>query len=289
MNENIRRPNAQDIIDTILQAFRQGIEKFDHEAYLVPCQFEVLLHPDAYKELQPMQHYLKERVRSRLDQELTAMNRSHSSNRLVAVKKWTMGIFKKKEEVPKLEMKQVYQRSNAFWFVDFQPSYDAQLPINYIGVKASLRQERAAAAEMGMDGHQPTRRLTQAKPSTPSVPVPIPHTKPVLTFNQVLGRLSYQDNTGLHQYEITKAEVVIGRYDPDSKLVEVQLHTVGEVSREHCRIHYNSESQTFHIKDMSRYGTLLNHKLITAGYWHPLSHGDLISLAGRVILTFEKA
>ncbi len=64
------RPDARTIIDTIVEAMRKGTEPFDDAFSLVPSEFDVELHPEAYSELESIFPIIEERAVVRLDQEL---------------------------------------------------------------------------------------------------------------------------------------------------------------------------------------------------------------------------
>ena len=279
-----QRPSAQEITETVLEAMRKGTEAFDQDAFLVPVHYEVFLHPDALKELTPMLPYLKERIRGRLDKQLNIMNARHAENQWGKIKGWVGGVLRKKgEDATADPIKQVYQRAMGNWVIEINPSYDADIALNYIGVKASLHKDRIIPRNI--DPMQPTRNLTQALanaiPKTQPAQVPQAAQTP-----RTMAILAYQDHAGVQQYAMQKQEIVIGRYDTQAVMADVMLHTVAEVSREHCRIHFNPDSNTFFIKDCSKFGTLIGDHRIRPGHWETLPNGAVISLAGQIHLTF---
>ncbi len=288
MQDTFRRPSAQEIVDTVAEAMKNGAEPFDKEAYLVPIHFQVLLHPTAYKEIAPTFSYLNERIRARLDKELRAMNLRKNKTPLVRMVRGISRFWGKPEPATIGTIKEVYQRTVATWYLDIHPVYDEDTPLGYIGVKASLHRDKADE-RLGEMGHQPTRNLVtpvmapvgssgNTTPAVRSMPA-----SPVIPT----AFLEYTDLAGRQTYQIVKQDFIIGRLDPGSRRVDVALQTNGEVSREHIRVHFTPETNTFYFKDTSRFGTYLNHHRVESGHWHPLQSGDELSLAGQVQLIFR--
>jgi hypothetical protein len=85
---------------------------------------------------------------------------------------------------------------------------------------------------------------------------------PPLGDNVVHARLSYEDDSGKHNYEMTKDLIKIGRGGAN-EWVDVRLLTKADVSREHLQIRRDASTGKFLVKDMSTLGTWLNGMQIT--------------------------
>ncbi len=289
MQDTSRRPSAQEIVDTVADAMKNGVEPFDKEAYLVPIHFEVSLHPTAYKEIAPTFSYLNERIRARLDKELRAMNLRKNKTPLLRFVRNVNRLWGKPEPATIGTPKEVFQRTVAAWYLDILPNYDAETPLGYIGVKANLHREKTDERLNDIGHHQPTRNF----PVGAAYPVSSGKTVPVVqakggSWSLPQAYITYEDLAGKQQYVIEKSDFAIGRADPSSKRVGLSLQTNGEVSREHVRIRYTPDTDTFYIKDLSRFGTYINHHRLEPGYWQPLESGDEISLAGQIYLVFHR-
>ncbi len=68
------RPTARDIVESIVQAMHDAHEPLDTDIVLVPTVYDVLIHPDAYRELEPILSRIKTQARQRLDGELERLN-----------------------------------------------------------------------------------------------------------------------------------------------------------------------------------------------------------------------
>ncbi len=75
-------------------------------------------------------------------------------------------------------------------------------------------------------------------------------------------RLTYEDDTGRHDFDMIKEEIKVGRGGPN-EWVDLKLITTKDVSREHFQVRRDSQTGRFFIKDLSRFGTQVNMKRIT--------------------------
>jgi hypothetical protein len=131
--------------------------------------------------------------------------------------------------------------------------------------------------------------VSTAAPSGPATPAP---------GEQIHAWIRYEDQSGRHEYAVTKDQVVIGR-GGRSYWVDVKLNTLPDVSREHCRIRRDPATGAFYLKDTSQFGTEMNGQRVPASMEvrdggpvdknieTPLPGRATIVLAGAVTLNFE--
>jgi len=115
---------------------------------------------------------------------------------------------------------------------------------------------------------------------------------------RLLARLSYDDDTGRHTYDIAKDSVSIGRGGIEYP-VDVRIAASPDVSREHARIRRDPRTGQFFLIDLSTLGTTLNGRHVPPGYDQvegtkrenhvetSLADRARIGLAGTVYLDFE--
>ncbi len=95
---------------------------------------------------------------------------------------------------------------------------------------------------------------------------------------------------------MTRQEIAIGR-GGDGTTVDLQLHTLPDVSREHLRLRYEPTRQRFLIKDVSSYGTTIDSRPVTPSLdkttredldrWEPIPPETTIGLAGVLFIDFK--
>jgi pSer/pThr/pTyr-binding forkhead associated (FHA) protein len=123
------------------------------------------------------------------------------------------------------------------------------------------------------------------RPSEPSAAAPV-------------ARLTYDDDTGHHTFDIARDSITIGRGGL-SYHVDVKISSSTDVSREHARIRRDSQSGQFFLIDLSSLGTTLNGRHVPRGFTDtdsnkrengvetPLVDQARIGLADTVYLVFN--
>ncbi len=313
-HEAISRPEASDIIDTIAEAMRVGVERLDRDYKIVPSIFEVYLHPDAFDVLEPIVPMIQERAAVRLDRELERLNEGGALGRVQRLLD------------PERADLQPYRRVGSRWVVKLFPSHDPDVEPDSIAVAAELAtpdetdaagpQTRRLTMRVGNDKYQ-TRRLGEDEAGTHTAPPTSPASSAethatartvqgreerVGEGRQPLARLDFTDDSGARTVLLTATETAIGRRDEGYEWVEIQLDTVDDVSREHLRIRCNREAGRFEIKDLSTFGTTVAEPGGEAQQvpssldpetdrdldrWVPLPHRAVIGLADALFLKFE--
>jgi pSer/pThr/pTyr-binding forkhead associated (FHA) protein len=114
-----------------------------------------------------------------------------------------------------------------------------------------------------------------------------------------IARLTYEDASGSHRFDVVADTVTIGRGGAAYK-VDLRVAAAEDVSREHARIRRDRESGTFYLIDLSTLGTTLNGRHVPRGVLEAdgvkrengaeslLPDRARIGQAGTVFLDFER-
>jgi hypothetical protein len=292
-----QRPSVKEIISTITAAMHKGIEDLGG-SYLVPSYFEVLLHPDTYTSLNNLEPYIKERARAKLEQELYLLNQRHFSKQLGGLKKWIHQTFQKRDITSPSQPSQAYKKTAVQWVIEMNPSYEADIPLNYIGVKAEMRGLEHPTApiitpQLPVNAIQETPRTRRFTAKEPEVSpqaireVQEPKSAAVVVIAEPLAQISYQDNTGYHVVQMQRPDIIIGRADTTNTDVDIRIHTNADVSRTHLRINYDLQTRSFKVREQSKFGTHLNGLPLPSNVWTSLGSYAELTLADTVTLIFQ--
>ena len=330
------RPDARRIIDTIVEAMRKGTEPFDDEFSLVPSEFDVEVHPEAYNELESIFPILEERAIVRLDRELEAMNTTGGRNVLRRLAAWlkrivTLAWVRKAADASTKRLPAARHKPAGYsWRIRFNMTLDPRADLGYIAVIAQLaapRRDNLAGPKThrltvrSADGSFKTRLLGQGERLTPPSETPVaqttppeaspaeaaatartaiaPSSEPTLPemSERPLARLSYKDDDGQHTFSMNQMEIAVGRGGDEGQQVDLLLHTLSDVSREHLRLRYQPTRQTFLLKDLSSYGTTIDGRPVPPSidkttrqdldHWEPIPPETTIGLAGVLFIDFK--
>ena len=319
------RPNIETIIDTIVEAMRKGIEPFGADFSLVPSVFEVQLHPEAYEELKDIFPRAEAHAVKRLDTELEQMNRTPGSllRRMTSWFKQDQPAAAATPETPTAR----YERAGYGWQIRFGMTLDPQAGLGYVAVVALLAASRSddlagpkthrltvRIANGAFKTHKisfdepvpssPEASLAQARPAESQETVRTPQAAPTASgqaapaaSGQALARLSFKDDNGPRTFTMSRQEIAVGRGGVEETTVDLQLHTLPDVSRQHLCLRYDPAKKTFLIKDVSSYGTTIDGKPVTPSVdpesrqdhnrWEPIPPETTIGLAGVLFIDFK--
>lgn len=304
-----QRPAAKEIIDTLAEALRAGLERIDDEYILVPASYEVFIHAEAYQELEPIFKVIRQRAHVRLDRELEKLNDSTT----------VLGWARKLVQPGRPPVK--YERAGRSWHIDIYPTHDVDADPGYIAVVAELVPPKDVAASgpktrrltvRDVTGSFSTRLLdaeeqeaATATPSRATVRTGAGGREEQVGHGpKPLARLTFTDDAGKRTVVLTAIETAIGRKDEAYEWVGVKLDTVDDVSREHLRIRYEEAEDRFSIKDLSSFGTTIadadrpddKHAVPSSidpdtgndlDRWEQLPDRAVIGLADVIFLDFE--
>ena len=209
----------------------------------VPNVFKVYLYSQDYRELLPLKDKIRDEAIRALHEELQRLNRSSA----LAI---PLPFAKKKQ--PKRH------EAMGDWVIEFHPNEDEDAAHN----RLEVRGETSRPVEPGNLEGSPT-----VKVGRPEMEENARETRrtglvaPTRANAEAYARLSYEDDTGRHDFEMIKEEIKVGRGGPN-EWVDLKLITTKDVSREHFQVRRDARSGKFFIKDLSRFGTWVNMKRV---------------------------
>ena len=284
-----RRP-ARDLIDLVLEHMRRNLEPLKYST-LAPSRYVVYLHAAEYARLEGILGIIQQQTIRALNEELGTLNQGTGLQRY-ARRVWKRSLATVENAAPE-------------WHVEFRVDPDGDLQPGDVLVDSELmlppgpelavgaRTRRIATVYTGSrvarEVPVPTSaEATVGKPAATPPTLPAPPTPPipsdVTTAAQMvakpapalsattvqsgpraLARISYDDDTGTHDYTVVKASVSIGRGGV-AYPVDVRITSSTDVSREHARIRHDADTGRFCLIDLSSLGTTIDGVPVPRGY-----------------------
>ena len=258
-----------DIVETILDNSEQGQFEFP-ERVIVPAVYHIYLHPEDLDRLKPVEAIILEECKDSLNQRLRHLNRKRFGRKSVQ-----------------------YGIQAQDWEIKLLADYHDGAAPGAVKVVSSL----APAEESELVGTVTVRvkRSPRAAPSTS--PVPAPETKdPRLTKDSretrkataqpapetrlTWGTISWRDDEGDKVFEVTSANVSIGR----GSQMDVVIRNGSEaVSRKHCAIRLDASGKAWICDSGSSNGTMLDGIVLVSNTEIALPDAAHISLANGVV------
>ncbi len=296
--------SGRDIIDTILANMLQQVEELRYSK-IVPAAYDVYLHGDDQQRFESLAHEIAAEAVRALQERLDALNRPSRLDRV-------RGMVGK----PRLPYKKVGP-----WLVRITRDPDGAVPRG----RALVVSQIAIAGAESFEGQRTRRLATLSEPARASpesreaaldppprvgagthdrslagearAPMALAQataTAPALSGlavgevprAQALAVFAWEDETGPHRFRMTGHETTVGRAVQGSA-ADVQLATMPDVSRAHCRVRYHPDARSFSIEDLSLLGTTVNGEALERGVPHDLPSPAEIRLADAITLRFE--
>ena len=282
------RRAARDIIDAVVENLRNNLEPLKYTV-LAPSRFLVYLHPAEHARIEgiiPILHL--ETVRA-LTEEVAKLNRRPS---------WRRPVDKLFGTVPEV------QNAGVEWHVEFLVDPDGELQEGDILIDSELLLPPAADLGAGDRTRRVTTRHFRQPEGTTAEGAPRTATRvetlerPAAPVSVVHARLRYEDNSGVHTYDIARDSVTVGRGGLAYR-VDVRIEASADVSREHLRLRRDPATGRFYVLDLSSLGTTLDGRRVPRGYEEvdgskrengvetPLPDRARLGLAETVYLDFE--
>ena len=232
---------GDDIISELIRNADAGRFKVRY-TILVPCIFNVYLHPRDYDLIQPIADLIREEAVRALKEHLLGLNK------LRAARPFGKRFGSAGEPRPE------YKILEKQWVVQFHGDQEERLRPGEIEIYSELGSARpkdfgAGAMTTFITRHTAGDSVTVAGNSEGA--------QPQVPARPVLARVRYRDSGRDRTFVMTTEEIVIGR-GGKAVWVDLKLEGPADVSREHCRIRRDPGTGTFFIRDLSQFGTTVN-------------------------------
>jgi hypothetical protein len=232
---------GDDIISELIRNADAGWFKLRY-TILVPCIFNVYLHPRDYELIQPIALLIQEEAVHALKDHLSDLNKPRTARPFV------------KRFGSAGEPRSEYKILEKQWMVQFHADQEERLRPGEIEVYSELGSARPKDFGAGAMTTFITRHHAG---DSATVDGGNQGARDQVHAKAVLARLRYQDSGTDKTFVMTSEEIVIGR-GGKAVWVDLKLEGPADVSREHCRIRRDPKTGTFFIKDLSQFGTTVN-------------------------------
>jgi len=239
-----RRP-AADIIEAVVDNMRRNLETLKYTT-VAPSRYTVYLSPAEHSRLEGILPRLRAETLRALSEEIARLNRASAVRRRV---NRLLG-----------RNRPALQNADTHWHIEFLPDADGELQHEQDIV---VHSDLILPAEVELGSGERTRRLTtvHAGATTSARSQIVAATTPEAGPH---ARLTYEDATGAHRFDIVGDSITIGRGGTAYK-VDVRVAAAEDVSREHARIRRDGQTGAFYLIDLSTLGTTLNGRHVPRG------------------------
>jgi hypothetical protein len=227
---------GDDIISELIRNADAGLFKVRYTV-LVPCIFNVYLHPRDHDLIKPIVELIEEEAVRALQEHLSGLNKPRTAHPLAK----RLGLAG--------ETRPEYKILEKRWMIQFHADHEERLQPGEIEIYSELGSARPKDFGAGAMTTLITRHKTRDTATVAASRNGADH--------QVFARLRYRDSGTDNTFVMTSEEIVIGR-GGKAVWVDLKLEGPADVSREHCRIRRDPKEQTFFIKDLSQFGTKVN-------------------------------
>jgi FHA domain/Protein of unknown function (DUF3662) len=229
---------GDDIISELIRNADAGWFKVRY-TILVPCIFNVYLHPRDYELIQPIAELLREEAVRALREHLSDLNKPRTPR--------PFGKRFSSAGEPRPEYKILEKQ----WVIQFHGDQEERLRPGEIEIYSELGSARPKDFGAGAMTTFITRHPAGGSVSGNS------DGADQASARAVLARMRYRDAGMDKTFVMTSEEIVVGR-GGKAVWVDLKLEGPADVSREHCRIRRDPETGTFFIRDLSQFGTTVN-------------------------------
>jgi len=214
---------------------------------LVPSRYLVYLHPAEYARLEGILPILREQTIRGLAEAVEKLNRPSPLQRYA-------GRILRRTAMP-------VEPAGGDWQVEFLEDPDGDVPDGGFVVDSELR----SPPQLELGAGDRTRRITTVHLGQRVTARERTVTRQDLPDVRVLARLTHEDDSGSHAYDVVKDSITIGR-GGTTYPVDIKITSSADVSREHARIRRDPQTGTFFLIDLSSLGTTLNGRHVPRGY-----------------------
>lgn len=232
---------GDDIISELIRNADAGRFKVRYTV-LVPCIFNIYLHPRDFELVQPIADLIREEAVRALKEHLSDLNKPRTAR--------PFGKRFGSAGEPRPEYKMLEKQ----WVIQFHSDQEERLRPGEIEIYSELGSARpkdfGAGAMTTFITRHPVRDSVTVAGNNEGA-----HDQ--VLARAVLARVRYRDSGMDKQFVMTSEEIVIGR-GGKAVWVDLKLEGPADVSREHCRIRRDPKTGTFFIRDLSQFGTAVN-------------------------------
>jgi hypothetical protein len=272
----------EEIVTLILEEMEAGMSP-GYYSNLVPSAYDVYLNTGELERLRPLQSRIRDEAVRALGEKLSKLNRSAEP------------LLK----IPLLPGKKTGKRFEALgeWSVEFHENTDDDARDNPLTIHSTFPYAAASDDRAGVMTERVTRRKADGQTTSTSTQRS-GNVDSKRAAGIVYANIDYEDETGIHRYQMTKDLIKIGRGAAD-RWVDLKVAAKKDVSREHLQIRRDADSGKFFIKDLSTLGTTVNGKRVPSSIEQvngedvdknveaPLPSKANIGLAGVLFLDFR--
>ena len=257
------RLNGQTIIDELIRNMELGRFEMAYSV-LLPCIFDVYLHPDDHARLAGVFDLIAEDAKRALAARVARLNASPA----------VLG-FKRAGKGAK-----EHKIASRDWVIEFFPDTENTVPLGDIEIHSELNETE----QPGYRGTKTT--LLDREPSVTLARTTGVRGSTARAVERVYAEIRYEDDSGSQLYLITQNQVRVGRGGDDVPM-DLALYTNDEVSREHLVLRRDAATGQFHITDKSTNGTWLDGRRLKKGVEESLPERAAIGVAEVLTLAFE--
>jgi hypothetical protein len=257
------------IIDQVLRNADAGQFELGYTV-LLPCLFNLYLHPDDYARLSGIFPHIRDDARRALQARISQLN-NPSSRALV---------FRSR----KSESKE-YKIAGSEFVFEFFSDDDGSVPVGDVEIHSELAETPRPGfhgVRTTLIGREPSVQAERSQKVAPPVA-----SEPVVASERIYAEIRYEDDSGPQIYFVTQDEVSIGR-GGDGRVVDLALYSDDDISREHLRLRRDPTRNRFLITDKSMNGTEVDGRKLVRDIEEALPSKATIELAEHVKMQFEQ-
>jgi FHA domain-containing protein len=237
---------ARDLIVAVLENMRRYQEPLMYSV-IAPSRYVIYLHPSEYARLEGILPLLRDQTVRGLADEVEKLNRRSK------VQRYADQVFRR-SHLP-------VESATGEWQVEFLEDPDGEVSEGAFVIDSELRAPQGP--ELGAGGR--TRRITTVHFGQRVTTRQRTATQQTSSNTRVVARMTHDDESGHHEFDIVKDSITIGRGGV-SYPVDVKIASSADVSREHARIRRDPQTGRFFLIDLSSLGTTLNGRHVPRGY-----------------------
>ena len=236
----------QEIVTLILAEMEAGMCP-GYYSNLVPSVYHVYLNIEDLDRLRAIHQRIREEAVRALEEELARLNKAP----------------KLKLPLTDAKKRKRYEALGDFT-VEFHENTDEDARDNPLVIVSTFPVPSAPEDRVGMLTERVTKRRADGQTSSTTSTTTTQRGGPIDTKRAagiVYANIAYEDDLGVHAYQMVKDLIKIGRGGAD-RWVDLKLTAKKDVSREHLQLRRDPASGQIFIKDLSSLGTTVNGRRI---------------------------